>query len=448
MSESINSHPDCSRSVQNGMKMWGGRFAAGPSSSMDALNKSISFDQRLWQVDIDGSVAYAKETDEDIHTANERRLTEIIGPVGGKLHTGRSRNDQVATDLRMWLKDEIVIIEGLLVKILDVLCNRAETELDIVMPGYTHLQRAQPVRWSHFLMSYAVSFKSDYVRLNSLLPEIDELPLGSGAVAGNPLGINREYLASLLAFSNVALNSMHAVSDRDFVAQFLQWAALTGIHLSRLSEDLIIYSTKEFRFITMSDQYSSGSSLMPQKKNPDVLELLRGKAGRLIGNHTGFMCTLKGLPSTYSKDLQEDKEPLFDSVDQIKIMLDAAHGVLATLTINANACRSALSFDMLATDVAYYLVRKGVPFREAHHIVGKLVVLAEGKQCHLKDIALKDLQSIDHRFADDYAQIWDFEKSMEQYSATGSTAHAAVWQQIATIREFIMNTKERFTIEQ
>ncbi len=339
-------------------QLWGGRFTGQIDPLMTRFNASLPFDWRLWDADIAGSVAWAKAIhlaglltqeereriiaglanlraeiaaapsaafagarDEDIHSYVERRLTETIGPVAGKLHTGRSRNDQVATDVRLWLKAEA----GLLAEELDALiaaaANRAEAEIDVLMPGYTHVQPAQPVRWSHWLLSHAWAWQRDRERLTDLLKRVDVMPLGSGALAGCPFPIDRSALAVDLGFAAISPNSLDAVSDRDFVAEFLFWAALTGVHLSRLAEDLILWSSREFGFVMLADAYSTGSSLMPQKKNPDALELLRGKAGRLVGGLTGMLTLLKGLPSAYDKDLQEDKEPLFDAVDTLKLAL-------------------------------------------------------------------------------------------------------------------------------
>ncbi|KAF8654064.1 hypothetical protein AX16_003597 [Volvariella volvacea WC 439] len=376
-------------------KLWGGRFTGKTDPLMHAFNQSLKYDQRMHAADIRGSIAYAKSLtlvgiltkeeeesivrgleavgkewesgqfqvapdDEDIHTANERRLVELIGPLGGKLHTGRSRNDQVATDMRLWLLEEVKDIEQGVRDLIRVMVNRAEQEKDAILPGYTHLQRGQPIRWSHLLLSHAFSFRYDLERLQELIPRISVLPLGSGALAGNPFVVDREFLRKELGFQSLAENSLWGVGDRDFIVEFLMWASLTMTHISRMSEDLIVYSTAEFGFITLSDAYSTGSSMMPQKKNPDSLELLRGKSGRIFGNMAGFLMTLKGLPSTYNKDLQEDKEPLFDAVDNVSASLKIAEGVIATLDVHADKMRQALTMDTLATDLADYLVRKGV----------------------------------------------------------------------------------------
>ncbi|MCB0058017.1 MAG: argininosuccinate lyase, partial [Caldilineaceae bacterium] len=372
-------------------KLWGGRFTGKTDPLMEQFNASIVFDKQMWRVDLSGSQAYARaleraglltaaeaeqivdgleqvagewargeftivEGDEDIHTANERRLTELIGSVAGKLHTGRSRNDQVATDVRLWLREEIAHLRRHQRDLIATAVERAAEEIDILMPGYTHLQPAQPVRWSHWLLSHVWAWQRDASRLDELAARVNVMPLGSGALAGNPFAIDRVRLAEDLGFAGITYNSMDGVSDRDFIAEFLFWAALTMIHLSRLAEDLIVYSSHEFGFVTLADAYSTGSSLMPQKKNPDALELLRGKSGRSMGQLTGLMATLKGLPSTYNKDLQEDKEPLFDAVTSLSGSLQIACGVLSTLAINPPFMRAALVPEMLATDLAEYLV--------------------------------------------------------------------------------------------
>ena len=341
--------------------LWGGRFQEDMNAQMARFNASLPFDWRLWDSDITGSIAWARaicraglltpderdqiitglETlraeiaadpaatfagaeDEDIHSYVERRLTETTGPVAGKLHTGRSRNDQVATDTRLWLREQVRALDGELVALLLAAADRAEADLDVIMPGYTHLQPAQPVRWSHWLLSHAWAWERDRQRLADLARRIEVMPLGSGALAGCPFPIDRDMLAADLGFAGVSPNSMDAVSDRDFIAEFLFWAALLGVHLSRWAEDLILWSSREYGFVTLADAYSTGSSLMPQKKNPDSLELLRGKSGRLVGSLTQVMVMLKGLPSAYDKDLQEDKESLFDACDTLDLALPVA----------------------------------------------------------------------------------------------------------------------------
>jgi len=441
--------------------------------SMHEFNQSLKYDKRMYAADVKGSIAFSKALlkagilteaeqaeitrglklveaewaegkfviqgdDEDIHTANERRLSEIIGKdIGGKLHTGRSRNDQVATDMRIWLMDETAEVEKNLKDLLTVMVSRAEKETDAILPGYTHLQRAQPVRWSHVLLSHAQSFITDLNRLREMVPRISVLPLGSAALAGNPYGLDRELLRQELGFQSIGENSMHAVADRDFVVEWLQWASLMMIHMSRLAEDLIIYSSAEFGFVTLSDAYSTGSSIMPQKKNPDSCELLRGKSGRVFGQMAGFMMSLKGIPSTYNKDLQEDKEPLFDAVDTVSAALRIAEGVIATLTVNADKMAAALSMDLLATDVADYLVRKGVPFRETHHISGRAVALAEAKQCQISDLSMAEWKQLSEHFTEDVADIFNFENSVEKRNAIGGPARAMIQRQVDIAREKI-----------
>lgn len=450
-------------------KLWGGRFTGTTDPIMHAFNESLSYDKRMWAQDIRGSQAYAKaliacgvlseseahtiiqglssvaeewkngsfriaDDDEDIHTANERRLKELIGPVAGKLHTGRSRNDQVATDMRMWLLDEVDAIVTLLTDLLRVMVKRAESEVDHLMPGYTHLQRAQPIRWAHWLLSHASYFSNDLDRLRVMRPRISVLPLGAGPLAGNPFaGLDRDALAKELHFDSVGPNSMHSVADRDFVVEMLMWASLFSVHVSKMAEDLIIYSSSEFGFVVLSDAYSTGSSIMPQKKNPDSLELLRGKSGRLYGHLCGFMMSLKGIPSTYNKDLQEDKEPLFDAVDTTKACLQILTGVLSTMTVHADKMRAALTPDMLATDLADYLVRKGIPFRETHHISGSAVKMAEDRHCELTDLTLDDLRTLHPAFDTDIALVWDMEQSVERRNAIGGTSRRAVLEQVARL---------------
>lgn len=437
---------------------------------MNKFNASLRYDKRMYKQDIQGSKAYAaaiqkaglltKEeekqiqtgldqvlaeweagtftplvSDEDIHTANERRLTELVGTPGAKLHTGRSRNDQVATDTRLWLRDVIdAELRPLLKQLLATLTDRAEAELDLLMPGFTHLQPAQPVRWSHWLMSHAWFFRADLDRLLQLTARVSSCPLGSGALAGNPFSVDRAALASELGFSSVTPNSMYAVSDRDYIAEFLFWVSLLGTHFSRLAEDLIIFSTPTFSLVRIADAYSTGSSLMPQKRNPDGLELARGKAGRFLGNCVGLMAALKGTPSTYNKDFQEDKELLFDSVDNMTGVLRVMTGIVSTMTVDADRCRAALSEAMLATDVAYYLVRRNVPFREAHNITGRCVALSESQGVPMSQLSLADLQEISPAFGADITSLWSYESSVEQYQATGGTSRAAVTAQIAQMR--------------
>ncbi|KAA8586786.1 argininosuccinate lyase [Etheostoma spectabile] len=454
-----------------GSKLWGGRFVGDTDPIMEKFNASIAYDQRMWDADIRGSKAYVKALekaklvttdemnqilhgldqifeewskgvfvikpgDEDIHTANERRLKELIGTPAGKLHTGRSRNDQVVTDMRLWLRDAISTLTDNALQLMSTMVERAAAEIDVLFPGYTHMQRAQPIRWSHWILSHAVSLSRDVDRLQEIKKRVSVLPLGSGAIAGTPFDIDREQLRKDLEFDGISLNSMDATGQRDFVAEFLFWASLCLTHLSKMAEDLMLYSTKEFSFITLSDAYSTGSSLMPQKKNADSLELIRSKAGRVFGRCAGFMMTLKGLPSTYNKDLQEDKEAMFDCYDTVHAVLQVATGVMSTLEIKQSAMTAALSPDMLATDLAYYLVRKGLPFREAHGISGKAVFAAESKNIALNQLTVADLSAVSPLFESDVSSVWDYRSSVEQYSAPGGTARRSVAEQVEHLRNW------------
>ncbi|XP_029823072.2 argininosuccinate lyase isoform X2 [Ixodes scapularis] len=376
--------------------------------------------------------------DEDVHSANERCLKAIIGSeIGGKLHTGRSRNDQVATDMRLWLRKSIVEITSLIKRFIAASCARAEKEIHVLMPGYTHMQRAQPIRFSHWVLSHAWFLKQDVERLEDLSRRVNVCPLGSGAIAGNPFPVNREKIAADLMFEAVTQNSMTGVSDRDFVAEFLFVCSLTAVHLSKWAEDLIIYSSTEFGYVTIDDAFSTGSSLMPQKKNPDGLELIRGKTGRISGHLVGFLMVLKGLPSTYNKDFQEDKEAIFDAHDTLTALLKIATGNLETLEVHESACVSGLSPEMLATDVAYYLVRKGMPFRDAHCAAGKLVALAERNNVPMHQVSIQEAKSITNIFDEDLADVWNYEHAVEQYSATGGTSKKTVEAQIQALRKWL-----------
>ena len=452
-------------------KLWGGRFTGKTDPVMERFNNSLTVDRVMWSADLDGSVAYSqanekagvltaeegslireglekvraewaagtfevKDGDEDIHTANERRLTELIGPVGGKLHTGRSRNDQVVTDVRLHLRGLCAELHGMLQGLVRVAAQRASAEADIIMPGYTHLQSAQPVRWGHWLLAHAWSWKRDAARLQQASARMNECPLGSGALSGNPFGIDREALSASLGFERPTQNSLDAVTDRDFVVELSFWASLMQVHLSKFAEDLIVYGTQEFGFVKFADAYSTGSSLMPQKKNPDALELLRGKAGRQIGHTVTMLTMLKGLPTAYNKDMQEDKEALFDALDTAKAALQIATGVLATLEPRPDRMRAALSSFMLATDLSEYLVRKGVPFRETHHISGQAVQLAESRGCALTDLTLADLQTLHPLFTDDVMSVWDFEAAVERRDSTGGTSKRSVLAQAKELGEW------------
>ncbi|KAF5981556.1 argininosuccinate lyase [Fusarium bulbicola] len=455
--------------AETGM-LWGGRFTGAIDPLMHKYNASIGYDKALYREDILGSIAFARANlkigiltepefqaieqgllevmeewksgtfaimpnDEDIHTANERRLGEIIGKdTAGKLHTGRSRNEQVVCDMRMWLRDRIREIDSQLVAFLMVLASRAESEIDYLMPGYTHMQRAQPVRWSHWLMSYAAAFKQDLERLRQVFERVNLSPLGCGALAGNAFKIDRDAIAEELGFSGITMNSMNTSGDRDFIIEFLVWNSMFTNHISRWAEDLINWSTSEFRFLRLADAYSTGSSLMPNKHNPDSCELLRGKAGRAFGQMAGLMMNTKGLPSTYNKDLQEGWLPMLDSVQTVSDSLGIANGVISTLKVLPERMLAALDKTMLATDVAEWLVRNGCPFREAHHISGRVVALSEKLEISMDQISLEQLQAIDSRFTADIVEAFDYEASVDAKSSKGGTSRSSVLEQIQAIR--------------
>ena len=455
-----------------GARMWGGRFAAGPAPEMDRLNRSLPVDRRLWRQDVAGSRAWAAALgaagvidpteaadlragldavekrlegwtdadwaaapDEDVHTLVERLLGEEAGPVGGKLHTGRSRNDQVATDFRLWALEAAQAVEAGLRDVQAALVEQAQAHGETVMPAYTHLQRAQPVSAAHWLLSHAWPLERDRARLaEALHHRVSVLPLGSGAIAGCPFPVDRVLLKESLGFRAVSPNSIDAVADRDWVAELLFVCSMAGVHLSRLAEDLIVFATSEFGFVRLSDQFSTGSSLMPQKRNPDALELARGKAGRLIGELTGFLALLKGLPSGYNKDLQDDKAALFSAFDALCDVLPAVAGTVRSMRIDAARCAAAVDSAMLATDVADFLVRRGVPFREAHGAVGKLVRAAEGLGCPLSALPRELFVQVSPEFADcDLEALFDARASVEARCATGGTAAASVQAQLAEL---------------
>ncbi len=446
-------------------RLWGGRFSGSMDAIMAVLNNSMPFDVRLWREDIMGSIAYAhaivkagiitpaeasqietglqavlaefangtfdvKPDDEDIHTAVERRLRELIGDTAGKLHTGRSRNDQIATDIRLFALEAIKHLQSQVKGVMEVLAVQASTNGHTLMPGYTHLQRAQPITFGHWCMAYFWMLERDVDRLMDCARRTSVMPLGSGALAGNPFAIDRVALAAELSFRAVSLNSLDGVSDRDFVAELLFCCAMVGAHLSRMAEDLVIYSTAEFGFVTFDDAYSTGSSLMPQKKNPDAMELARGKSARLTGNLMALLTLLKGLPMTYNKDLQEDKEPLFDSLDTLNITLPVVAAAVRTLRLNANRMLAALDPFMLATDVAEYLVRKGLPFREAHHLSGRAVALAEKKGIVLSALSDEDWNELSPHFVPDIHAVFDFAQSAASRDVTGGTSPRALREQL------------------
>ena len=442
--------------------MWTGRFQEATDAQLRAYSESISFDRRLYAHDIEGSLAHAaaltaagllSESEraqidaglrqigteiaegrfpfqpdlEDIHMNIEAALTARIGPAGAKLHTARSRNDQVALDLRLYLRAEIAAIREALRGMQSALVELGARHAEAFMPGYTHLQRAQPVLFAHHLLAYVEMFARDDGRLADAARRLDVLPLGSGALAGSTITLDRWLIARKLGFSQVSENSMDAVSDRDFACEFLAAAAMVGMHLSRLSEDVILWTTSEFAFVTLSDAFTTGSSLMPQKKNPDVAELTRGKTGRLYGNLFRLLTILKGLPMTYNRDLQEDKEAVFDSVDT----LEAALGVFAAMMAGArvetaNMARATNDPLLLATDLADYLVLKGVPFRQAHEIIGKLVALSLERKTGFAQLPLEDYRAASEAFGEDVYAVLDVRRSLESRQGIGAPSFANV----------------------
>ncbi len=452
------------------MKLWGGRFAESQNELAAEFNNSLPFDWRLGEEDVRGSVAWASALgqagiltpeevqqicaglevvraelaagsfefapgDEDIHTAVERRLGALAGAAAGKLHTGRSRNDQVATDFRLWVMKAIDTASSKLALVQQALVARAAADMGVILPGYTHMQRAQPILLSHWWLSHFWPLERDRQRLAELRARTAWLPLGSGALAGVPFSIDRSTLAGTLGFDRPSPNSLDSVSDRDFAAEFLFDAALIGVHLSRLAEMLIIFSTAEFGFIELSDAYSTGSSLMPQKKNPDPLELTRGKAGTLIGLLTGLLAVIKSTPSAYDKDLQEDKQPVFQAADTLGLMLPVVAGLLGTLKVKPARMQAALDPAMLATDLADYLVKRNVPFRSAHHIVGQVVRRAQVLNIPMDQLSQAEFQAISPEFGPDVAEVFNFVQAVNRRSEIGGTAETAVRLQLAEAQE-------------
>jgi len=448
-------------------KAWAGRMAEPTNALVEAFSTSFPFDRRLYAQDIAGSIAHCRMLgcqgiiprrestkiiralkeikrefeldqfvtnpgDEDIHMAVERRLIEKLGAVGGKLHTARSRNDQVVLDLRLYLREETAKVRRELRAVRRALAALAKRHADVIMPGYTHLQPAQPVLFAHHLLAYAEMLARDDGRFSDAARRMDVLPLGSGALAGTTFPIDRRSVAEELGFAEVSINSMDSVGDRDFAAEFLAAGAIVGMHLSRLAEDLILWSSQEFGFVELPDAFATGSSIMPQKKNPDVAELIRGKTGRLYGNLMALLTTLKGLPMTYNRDLQEDKEPIFDTVDTLHGALGVLAAMLPALGVRADRMRaSATAGFTLATELADYLSGKGVPFREAHGIVGKIVQFCVAKGIGLEDLAIEQLQRFSPHFASDVHGWLTAEAAVRRRRAVGGTSPVNLRRQLA-----------------
>jgi len=446
-------------------RIWGGRFSVGPAETVKAFTASIGFDARLYRHDITASIAHVKglakaglltkteaatierglraierEIDsgkfkwdpagEDVHMNIEAALIRKVGKVGAKLHTARSRNDQVVTDVRLWTRETSFELLTAVRELMKSLVGLAEKNADVIMPGYTHLQRAQPVTMAHHLLAYVEMLARDTQRFVVLVARL-ESPLGAGALAGTTLKLDRAYVAKRLMFSEVTQNSMDAVSDRDFVLEFLAAAAICGMHLSRLAGDLVLWSTAEFNFVTVGDAYSTGSSLMPQKKNPDVAELVRGKTGRLYGNLMAVLTTMKGLPLTYNRDLQEDKQPLFDSADTLLASVRVMADMLRHVKVNRAACETAASDPMLlATDLADFLVKQGLPFRDAHHAVGALVAASEKSGVSLLSLAVQ-------KYGPDAARVFDVRRALESRTATGAPSPKNVRAQLVRWKKLL-----------
>jgi len=448
--------------------MWGGRFSLGPSEALDALNRSLPVDHRLWPQDVTASKAWvhalgrvgvvtpAEESqllegldrvaerladgaavgapDEDVHTLVERLLYEEVGPVAGKLHTGRSRNDQVATDLRLWTLTAIDQLDSDLAALARTLVARAQEAVDVLLPGYTHGQRAQPVRWAYVLLAHAWPLVRDRQRLADARRRVAELPLGSGALAGSGFAVDRVLLKEALGFRSISANALDATGDRDFVAEVLFALALVGTHLSRLAAELVLYTSAEFGFVRLSDDFSTGSSLLPQKRNPDVFELARAKAGRLLGDVVALVTTLKGIPAGYSKDLQEDKALLFDAFDTLALVLPAVTGAIAGMTADADRMRAALDASLRATDLADLLVQAGVPFRESHGLVGRLVREAERTGVPLDRVPAAVAAAIHPALPAAVGQLGTWEDSVEGRATPGGASRQSVEQQIEALR--------------
>jgi argininosuccinate lyase len=451
-------------------RLWGGRFEGGPSDALARLSVSVQFDWRLAPYDLLGSRAHARVlgraglltddelvrmlgalddleqacksgefrptvADEDVHTALERGLLERLGTLGGKLRAGRSRNDQVATDLRLYLRDHVRQIVSRLVELETALISQAEANLGVACPGMTHLQHAQPVLFSHQLLAHVHALSRDVSRLRDWDKRASVSPLGSGALAGSSLPLDPQTVATELGFDTAAANSMDAVSDRDFAAEFLFAAALIGVHLSRLGEELVLWASTEFRWIEMDDTYATGSSIMPQKKNPDVAELARGKSGRLIGHLVALLTTLKGLPLTYNRDLQEDKEGAFDAVDTLLVVLPAVSGLVATMRVNTERLETlAPQGFALATDLAELLVRRGVAFRDAHEVVGHLVVWCQVNDKGFDDLTDEDLAKVSPHLTPDVREVLNVPGAIGSRKAYGGTAPERVQEQIDSLR--------------
>ena len=467
-----------------GQKAWGGRFEKATDASLEAFSSSVHFDRLLWRQDIRGSLAHAEmlaaqniltqsefqdlkagleqihaefetdrfvlePSDEDIHMNIERRLFEIVGEVAGKLHSGRSRNDQVATDFLLWMRDAIVLLRRSLLGLRSALVERAGAELDIILPGYTHLQRAQPIRLSHHWLAYENMLARDDGRLADARVRMGSAPLGAGALAGSTLPLDRARTAQSLGFDGPARNSLDAVSSRDAALELLSALSILSIHLSRLSEELVLWNSSEFGFIEFDDAFATGSSLMPQKKNPDVPELVRGKSGRVVGSLTGLLITMKGLPLSYNRDMQEDKEPVFDAVETVQGCLEILAPTLRTLRVNNEAMSLAASDPLLiATDLAEYLVERGVPFRDAHGVVGRVVAHAREQGRSIDALSASELQEFHPALEIEPASFFSAERSLEARSLIGGPARNSVESEVEQLRAGHLALADQFEADE
>lgn len=459
-------------------KLWGGRFTKKTDQLVEEYTASITFDKELAEEDIEGSLAHVTMLgkcgilpaddvekikdgllqvqgmirrgeleytiqNEDIHMNIEKTLIDLIGPVGGKLHTGRSRNDQVATDMHLYLRKRVVEFVGLLIKLQEALLEKAKDNLDTIIPGYTHLQRAQPILFAHHMMAYVSMFQRDLERLQDSYKRVDMLPLGAGALAGTTFPIDRHFVAEQLGFGRVYENSLDAVSDRDFILEFLSNASMIMMHLSRFSEEMVLWSSTEFAFIELDDAFCTGSSIMPQKKNPDVAELVRGKTGRVYGNLFGLMTVLKSLPLAYNKDMQEDKEGMFDTVRTLQGALQLFAPMVSTMKVNADRMRQAVNQDFSnATDIADYLVNKGLPFRQAHEVIGKTVLYCIQNKKYLLDMSIEEFKTFSTLFESDIYQVLQPEQVVNARNVYGGTASNQVSEAIARAEQVLVQSNE------
>ena len=454
-------------------KLWEGRFTKNTNSLLEKFNASITFDKRMYNEDIVGSIAHSKMLlkqniidnkeqmelekglkqikseiengefvfkieDEDIHMAIEKRLTEIIGPIAGKLHTARSRNDQVALDIRMYVRSQAKEIKQLLINMENVLYTLSEKYKSTIIPGYTHLQRAQPILFSHHLLAYFQMFKRDISRIDDFIERSDEMPLGAGALAGTTFNLDRHFVAKELGFSKPTVNSLDSVSDRDFIIELASIISIVSMHLSRFSEEIIIWCTSEFSFVRLDDAFATGSSIMPQKKNPDIAELVRGKSGRIYGNLIAILTTMKALPLAYNKDMQEDKEGIFDSIDNIKICIEIFYEMLSTMEVNEAGILESMKKGFLnATDVADYLAKNGMPFRQAHKVVGEIVSYCEQNDISIDDMKLEDFLKFSNVFKEDVLDAITIENCVNNRNSYGGTSIKNVTMQLELAHDFL-----------